>query len=280
MKVLITGSKGQLGCEFKVLKNVTVHELIFVDRDTLDITNQSDIDLFCKRQNIKCIINCAAYTAVDDAEDYQDKAFAVNEKAVKNLVKVCENQKIKLIHFSTDYVFNGENHKPYTESDKVNPIGVYGKSKRAGEEVILKSQISSLIIRTSWLYSEFGHNFMKSMIKLGRERDELRIVYDQVGTPTNALDLAMAVLGCIDQHKKWKNRQEVYHFSNEGVASWYDFALAIFEKENISCEVKPILSKDYPTKAERPHYSVLDKTKLKTDFKLDIPHWLESLKSI
>ena len=280
MKILITGSNGQLGTEFKHSKPSKHIELIFADATEFDITNLETIQSYFNRQDIDIIVNCAAYTAVDKAEADKEKAFTINKNGVKNLITACEKYNIKLIHFSTDYVFNGMHYKPYNENDDVNPIGVYGKSKRAGEELILKSSISSLIIRTSWLYSRFGHNFMKSMIKLGKEREELNIVYDQIGTPTHARDLVKAVLTCINQHSSWHSQQKVYHFSNEGVVSWYDFALAIFEKEKINCKVYPILSKDFPTKAERPHYSVLDKTKFKADFDIDIPHWLESLKSL
>ena len=281
MNILVTGAKGQLGQTFKDLQDhYKGHDFIFADLKMLDITKASDVSTFFEQHPIDVVLNCAAYTAVDQAEDEEDFAYLVNKTGVEHLVKACDTHKASFIHFSTDYVFDGSKNQPYSETDSINPQGIYGASKRAGEEVILKSDVSSLIIRTSWLYSEYGHNFMKSMLKLGQERDELRIVYDQIGTPTYARDLAKATMSCIEKHKTWQGRQAVYHFSNEGIASWYDFALAIFEKENISCKVKPILSKDYPTKAKRPHYSVLDKTKLKTDFELDIPHWLYSLKSL
>jgi len=280
LNILVTGSKGQLGSEFKAIEKNSSHHFAFTDSAMLDITDVEMLSSYVETQNFDLILNCAAYTAVDLAEDEAEKAFAINRDAIKNLVNACEKNDIALIHFSTDYVFNGQNHKPYTEKDEVNPLGVYGQSKRAGEEEILHSKISSLIIRTSWLYSKFGHNFMKSMIKLGQERDELSIVYDQIGTPTHAKDLAEATLTCIHQFKAWKHQQKIYHFANEGVASWYDFALAIFDKENIDCKVFPILSKDYPTKAQRPHYSVMDKTKFKQDFDIEISHWRKSLKSL
>lgn len=280
MNILVTGSRGQLGSEFIALEKNSKHNFTFSDSSSLDITESKIVKSYFKKKDFHIVINCAAYTAVDQAEDEIEKAFAVNRDAVKNLIEVCEEHQMGLIHFSTDYVFNGQNYKPYIETDEVKPIGVYGQSKRAGEEEILKSQISSLILRTSWLYSKYSHNFMKSMIRLGNERDELQIVSDQIGTPTHARDLAKAALSCANKFEFWENKQEIYHYANEGVASWYDFAIAIFEKENIKCKVIPILSKDYPTKAKRPHYSVMDKNKFKNDFETDILHWQKSLKSL
>ncbi len=280
MNILVTGSGGQLGSEFRDLEKNSLHHFTFTDASSLDITDNKSLQSYLENKDFHVIINCAAYTAVDQAEDEPEKAFAVNKHAVKNLIEACEKHHMALIHFSTDYVFNGRNHKPYTENDDVNPLGVYGQSKRDGEEEILKSKVSSLILRTSWLYSKYGHNFMKSMIRLGQERDELQIVFDQIGTPTHARDLAEATLSCIDQIKVWEDQQRVYHYANEGVASWYDFALAIFDREKINCKVSPILSKDYPTKAQRPHYSVMDKTKFKNDFDIEILQWQKSLKSL
>ena len=277
LKILVTGANGQLGSEFQFLEATSQHEFTLVDINDLDITNVDAVQTYFKQHSIDLILNCAAYTAVDKAEDEPEKAYAVNHLAVENLVKICSEHDIQLIHFSTDYVFNGENHKPYVETDPVEPMGVYGKSKRAGEEAILNAPISALIIRTSWLYSVFGNNFVRTMMRLGHERSELHVIYDQVGTPTNARDLAKASFACIDKTENWQNKQQVYHYSNEGVTSWYDFALAIFDKENITCQVKPILSKDFPTKAGRPHYSVLDKHKFKTDFDPEIPNWRNAL---
>ena len=277
MKILVTGSKGQLGSEFRALENSTSHQFTFIDLKTLDLTDVNKVQDYFKQQEVDVVINCAAYTAVDQAEDEPDKAFAVNRDAIKNLVGICEIYAIKLIHFSTDYVFDGKHYKPYNEIDSINPIGVYGKSKRAGEEVILNSNISALIIRTSWLYSIYGHNFVKTMIKLGHEKPELKLIYDQVGSPTNAADLAHLCLQCLDKTEIWNNQIKIYHFSNEGVASWYDFALAIFELKNISCQVQPVLSQEFKTKAKRPHYSVLDKGKIKLDFDIEIDHWKKSL---
>lgn len=281
MKILVTGANGQLGKTFKAIQNkYKNHEFIFTDRELLDITKRKEVSTFFEQHSIDFVLNCAAYTAVDQAEDESNLAYLVNKSGVEHLVKACESYHVNLIHFSTDYVFNGSKNQPYSETDAVDPNGIYGASKLAGEAIILNSKVSSLIIRTSWLYSEYGHNFMNSMLKLGSERDELRIVYDQIGTPTYTKDLAKAALVCVEKHDIWQDQQEIYHFSNEGVASWYDFALAIFEKANISCQVQPILSHDYPTKAKRPHYSVLDKNKIKTDFDIKIPHWLQSLKSL
>lgn len=277
MKILVTGSHGQLGSEFKVLKNAVAHQFFFADSKTLDLTDKEKVQDYFQQQQLDVIINCAAYTGVDQAEDEPDKAFAVNRDGVENLIRICEKYVIKLIHFSTDYVFDGKHYKPYNEIDSVNPVGVYGKSKRAGEEVILKSNISALIIRTSWLYSVYGHNFVKTMIKLGQENDKLKVVYDQVGSPTNAADLAHICLKCLDKTEIWNKQRKIYHFSNEGVASWYDFAMAIFELKGISCQVRPVLSQEFKTKAKRPHYSVLDKGQIKSDFDLEIDHWKKSL---
>jgi dTDP-4-dehydrorhamnose reductase len=280
LKILVTGSNGQLGSEFKLLSKSSLHHFVFVTRNELDISKKNSLDIFFKENTFDVILNCAAYTAVDRAEDEPDKAFAINRDAVKNLVSVCENHEIKLIHFSTDYVFDGSHSTPYKETDKVSPQSVYGLSKLAGENEIINSDISALIIRTSWLYSRFGNNFVKSMLRLGKTREHLSVVFDQIGTPTNALDLASATISCLSQINTWKNKQEVYHFSNEGVTSWYDFALEIFNTFGIDCKVKPLLSKDYPTKATRPHFSVLDKSKFKSDFNYEIKHWKETFQTL
>lgn len=280
MKILVTGSNGQLGLELKYLSQDSSIDFVFKDKTDLDITSKSALKLFLSKNSVDIIVNCAAYTAVDKAEDEIEKAYLINQIGVKNIVHVCSEHNIKLIHFSTDYVFDGCNFQPYNETDNVSPQGVYGKSKLAGEQEILESNISALIIRTSWLYSRFGHNFVKSMIKLGRSKRHLNVVFDQIGTPTHAFDLAKATLRCVSMQNNWLNKQEIYHFSNEGVASWYDFTLEIFEKYSIDCNVKPILSKDFPTKAKRPHFSVLDKSKFKTDFNYDISHWRSFFKDV
>lgn len=280
MKILVTGSNGQLGSEFRELSEKSTDEFIFTTQSDLDIADQKQIKSYFKKHRFDVILNCAAYTAVDKAEDEEDLAYRINHLGLKYLVEACKTYHIKLIHFSTDYVFNGVNHKPYTEIDEVSPESIYGKSKFAGEREMLKADISGLVIRTSWLYSKFGQNFVKSMLKLGESRDHLNVVFDQIGTPTNAADLAKATLKCLSMTDKWKKGVEIYHFSNEGVASWYDFASEIFEKHKLDCHVTPILSKEYPTKAKRPHFSVLDKSKFKMDFDHEIRHWKQALKDL
>ena len=225
------------------------------------------------------MINCAAYTAVDKAEHDVDIAEKVNSEGVLNLVNAVQKEQGKLIHISTDYVFDGNNFLPYKESDPVSPIGVYGKTKRAGELAVLNSSIDAIVIRTSWLYSAYGNNFVKTMLKLGHDRDELGVIFDQVGTPTNASDLAKTCLDILSDKssENISTNGKIYHYSNEGVASWYDFATAIMELGSLDCKVRPIETKDYPTPAKRPHYSVLNKTKIKTDFNIEIPYWRDSL---
>jgi dTDP-4-dehydrorhamnose reductase len=280
LNILVTGCKGQLGSEFKNLSQDSDFQFTFSDKGDVDITNKAQLISFLKDKSFDVILNCAAYTAVDKAEDEAEKAYLINHLAVRNLVEICREQKIKLIHFSTDYVFDGLNHKPYTETDEVSPQCVYGKSKLAGEQEIIASGIPALVIRTSWLYSGFGKNFVKSMLSLGQAKDSLSIVCDQIGTPTNAKDLAFATLSCLTNLGNWKSKTEIYHFSNEGVASWYDFAKEIFDQYAIDCEIEPILSIDYPTRASRPHYSVFDKSKFKTDFNFKIKHWRDSFKAL
>ena len=231
---------------------------------------------FCTKNKINVIVNCAAYTAVDKAEKEPNQADAINHLAVKSLANIAKSQSIKLIHISTDYVFDGTAHKPYKESDSTNPQSVYGKTKLDGEQAMQAiNPVNSIIIRTSWVYSEFGNNFVKTMLRLGKERDELNVVCDQIGTPTNARDLAKAILETIPQLTN--DNVEIYHYSNAGVCSWYDFAQTIFEINNIKCQVKPIPSEAYPTPAKRPYYSVIDKGKIVKKFDLDINHWRTSL---
>lgn len=281
MKILVTGANGQLGSTFRAIgSEYKMYDFYFYGSKELDITDSSSIKIAFEECHPDIVLNCAAYTAVDRAEDEPEIAFAVNADGVKNLVDACKVNEVALIHISTDYVFDGTNNRPYVETDPVNPIGIYGKSKRAGEEAILDSDISALIIRTSWVYSEFGNNFVKTMLRLGKERDELKVIFDQVGSPTNTYDLAKAIMRIIDQKEKWKGNRDIFHFSNDGVCSWYDFALAIFEISEIKCKVSPILSKEYPTKAIRPHYSVLSKEKIKTKFALEGKHWREALKDL
>ena len=280
MNILVTGSNGQLGSEIKdVVTNYKDFNFFFRDLPELNICNADALNTFILNKNINAVINCAAYTAVDKAEEDVVIAEQVNAKGVLNLVNALEKVDGKLIHISTDYVFDGNNFLPYKESDPVSPIGVYGKTKRAGELAVINSDIDSIVIRTSWLYSAYGNNFVKTMLKLGHDRDELGVIFDQVGTPTNASDLAKTCLDILSD-KSSENisaNGKIYHYSNEGVASWYDFATAIMELGSLDCKVRPIETKDYPTPAKRPHYSVLNKTKIKTDFNIEIPYWRDSL---
>jgi dTDP-4-dehydrorhamnose reductase len=281
MKVLITGSNGQLGSEVRELAaNYSKLDLVFKNSHELDICNFDELQNFIIKNNIISVINCAAYTAVDAAEEDEQIAKKVNAKGVFNIVKALQKVNGKLIHISTDYVFDGNHFLPYKESDPVSPIGVYGETKRAGELAVINSDIDSIVIRTSWLYSFYGNNFVKTMLRLGNERDELGVIFDQVGTPTYARDLAKTSLEilCGDSSVDISKNGNLYHYSNEGVASWYDFAISIMELGGENCKVKPIQTKDYPTLAKRPHFSVLNKSKIKTDFKIEIPYWRDSLK--
>ena len=280
MNILVTGSNGQLGSEIKDLEaHFTDFKFFFVDLPELDICNSSQLNIFIKDNNINTVINCAAYTAVDKAEQDSDIAKKVNATGVLNLVKALEKVDGKLIHISTDYVFDGNSFLPYQELDEVNPIGVYGNTKRSGELAVINSDIDAVVIRTSWLYSAYGNNFVKTMLRLGNERDELGVIFDQVGTPTNASDLAKTCLDILAYSKETNinSKGNLYHYSNEGVTSWYDFATAIMKINKLDCEVLPIETKDYPTLAKRPHYSVLNKTKIKKDFNVTIPYWRDSL---
>jgi len=273
--ILITGSNGQLGSEMRVISEKYPNlRYFFTDVDELDITNKAEIRKFVVENNIHFVVNCAAYTAVDKAEDDEQTAYLINCEAVKNIAEIAVEHNVKVIHISTDYVFDGTNHIPYTENIPVSPTSVYGKSKLAGEEALMHTAPQSVIIRTSWLYSTFGNNFVKTMIKLGSERDSLNVIFDQVGTPTYAADLAEAIIKILTSGK-WT--AGVYHFSNEGVCSWYDFAKAIHRLAKIECKVSPIETKDYPVRTPRPFYSVLNKAKIKSTYELEIPHWEESL---
>ena len=266
--VLITGAKGQLGTELaKLLPNA-----VLTDVDTLDITNLSAVQKFIAENKIEIIINAAAYTTVDKAEDDVELAYKINTLGPENLAKTgC-----KIVHISTDYVFDGKGHKPYTPKDKTNPVSVYGKTKRLGEQAVLNNSKQAVIIRTAWLYSPYGNNFVKTMRKLGAQKTSINVVNDQIGTPTYAADLANAIVKILPQISK--KTAGIYHFTNEGVCSWYDFAVEIMSLSKLKCRVNPIPSSAYPTKATRPFYSVLDKSKIKETFNLQIPHWKESLK--
>ncbi|MBD3842438.1 MAG: dTDP-4-dehydrorhamnose reductase [Campylobacterales bacterium] len=281
MNVLVTGSNGQLGSELKELiqhstLNIQNFNYHFTTSDSLDITKHDEVRRYCELNNIKVIINCAAYTAVDKAESEQEIADKVNHQAVKNLATISKEQNIKLIHISTDYVFDGTNFKPYTEDDTTNPQSVYGQSKLDGEKAILEYNLkNSIIIRTSWVYSSYGANFVKTILRVAKERGALNVVYDQIGSPTYAKDLAKTILDIIPQIN---NQQvEIYNYSNEGVLSWYDFAKEIVKMAKIECKIDPIESFQYPTPAKRPHYSLLNKNKIKSTFDIEIPYWKDSL---
>ena len=276
MKILITGAYGQLGNELKVLsKNYPNWEFIFTDVDSLDITDEDQVKGYFANNNFKLVINCAAYTAVDKAESDFETAQNVNARAPKLLAKYSKAVGAKFIHVSTDYVFAGDAHLPYQETDAVAPNGAYGKTKLEGEQNCQAENPETVIIRTAWLYSTFGNNFVKTMLRLGKERGELGVVFDQVGSPTNAADLAAAILKVAESEEFVPG---IYHYSNEGVASWYDFALAIFELSGVNCKVKPVLSENFPTPAKRPAYSVLNKAKIKGTYNLEVPYWRDSLK--
>lgn len=275
MNVLVTGANGQLGSE---IQNNThrISNYYFSDADSLDITDAQAIRAFVQQHAINLIVNCAAYTNVDKAEDDCATAEAINHTAVAHLASVCKEFQLPLIHISTDYVFGGTKNTPYSETDATQPLGVYGRTKLAGEQAIQNSGIEHLIIRTSWLYSlRFGNNFVKTIQRLSGERPQLKVVADQVGTPTNAADLADFIVQAIE-NAWYRGKREVYHFSNEGVCSWYDFAVAIVAASGNVCEVLPCTSAEFPSKVTRPSYSVLDKTKLKTDFGYRIPYWRDS----
>ncbi|MDR1694381.1 MAG: dTDP-4-dehydrorhamnose reductase [Lactobacillaceae bacterium] len=266
--ILVTGANGQLGNELRlILKD----KAVYVDVDELDITNAKAVAKFCDSKKFALIINCAAYTAVDRAEEEKELAELINVKGPKNLAQTG----IALIHISTDYVFDGNNYKPYVETDITNPGSVYGRTKAQGEQTVLETAKTALIIRTSWLYSTFGNNFLKTMRRLGAEKESLNVVFDQTGTPTYARDLAQAIADIIPQMKI--GTKAIYHYSNEGVCSWYDFATAIMGMSDLNCEVLPIESKDYLTLAKRPFYSVFNKAKIKKDFGIKIRHWADSL---
>lgn len=267
MTYLVTGAGGQLGMELRALLKDSA---VYVDREDLTFT-EKDVKQFLERNSFDCIINCAAYTAVDKAEDEPFLADAVNHLGAKWLAKYGKC----IIHISTDYVFDGTHSKPYLESDLTHPVSVYGRSKFDGEQAVLKSAETAVIIRTAWLYSAHGNNFLKTMLCLGKEHNHLNVVSDQIGSPTFAGDLAKVIVKILPIMQTGK--KDIYHFSNEGVCSWYDFAHAIMKIAGLSCRINPIESKNYPTKATRPFYSVLNKEKIKSDFKPEIRHWRDAL---
>ena len=282
MNILVTGANGQLGSELRhiVQKNPNndLH-FFFTDKNDLDITDNTRIQSFIAKNNIEAIINCAAYTAVDKAEEERELADRINHQAVGHLANSAKEHDIPLIHISTDYVFDGTNFRPYEERDPTNPQNVYGETKLRGEEAFIESGAKGIIIRTSWVYSPFGQNFVKTMLSLTKDKKELRVIYDQIGSPTYAKDLAKTILRIMQNPKfKLQNSVEIYHYSNEGVCSWYDFVKAIFELQDIDIKVMPIETEQYPAPAKRPHYSVLSKKKIKEDFNIQIPYWKDSLK--
>lgn len=278
MNILVTGSRGQLGSELKAIshhKEGQGYTFFFTHSDLLDLGNVDVLRQYIQENKIGCIIHCAAYTAVDKAETDQATAEKVNVLYSKNLASVAKEQDVLLIQVSTDFVFNGQHSIPYKESDPTHPLSVYGATKLEGEKAVMANTSKYLIIRTSWLYSTFGNNFVKTMMKLGSERSELNIIFDQVGTPTYAADLAAAILEIIPRYED--NLAGIYHYSNEGCASWYDFAHEIMSLSKINCALNPIETHQYPTPAVRPKYSILNKGKIKSAFKLSIPHWRDSL---
>ncbi|PWE19142.1 dTDP-4-dehydrorhamnose reductase [Aliarcobacter skirrowii] len=274
--ILVTGSMGQLGSEIKELSSNYNYNFFFTKRDDIDITSKDSIKEYCQTNNINVIINCAAYTAVDKAETDIENADLVNRKAVKKLSIVAKELDIKLIHISTDYVFDGKNFKPYVEEFQTNPQGVYGKTKLDGENELLDiNPLNSIIIRTSWVYSYYGNNFVKTMLRLGKEKEELGVIFDQVGTPTYAAHLAKTILDIVPQIEN--SKVEIYNYSNEGVLSWYDFAKEIMKMAKLNCKINPIETYQYPTPAKRPHFSLLNKSKIKSKFNLEIPYWKDGL---
>ena len=275
MNILITGCNGQLGNEMQVLeKSHPQHTYYNTDVQELDITNKEAIEQFVQENGIEGIVNCAAYTAVDKAEENKELCDLLNNVAPGYLAAAIERRGGWMIQISTDYVFDGTNHTPYVETDPVCPNSVYGSTKLAGEQNVQTACHNSMIIRTAWLYSTYGNNFVKTMMRLGRERQELGVIFDQIGTPTYARDLAVAIFAAIEQGVK----PGIYHFSNEGVISWYDFTKAIHRIAGITdCKVRPLHTSEYPTPANRPHYSVLDKTKMKETYGIEVPYWEESL---
>lgn len=274
--ILVTGSNGQLGSEIKELSSAYPYTFFFTCKDDLDISHAQDVEAFIQQNAINAIINCAAYTAVDKAESDADNADKINHIAIKTLAELSKRYALKLIHISTDYVFDGTNYKPYIESDITNPQSVYGRTKLLGEQALLHvNPKNSLIIRTSWVYSSYGANFVKTMLRLGREKESLGVIYDQVGTPTYAKDLAKVMLDILPNIQN--SAVEIYHYSNEGALSWYDFAKEIMKMAKLPCKINPIETSQYPTPANRPHYSLLNKAKIKNEYNLDIPYWKDSL---
>ena len=289
MRILVTGKNGQLGKSIQKIvyeensNSQNANNFVFVGREELDLSDENNINnYFDNNDRFDIIINCAAYTAVDKAEEEQELANQVNHLAVQQLAEISNKHKTKLMHISTDYVFDGESDEPYTETDKTNPINVYGKTKLAGEKALQEvMSTNAIIIRTSWLYSEYGNNFVKNMLKLGKERDELNVVSDQIGSPTYATDLAKAILEIIN-NKNYHNKEqstEVYHYSNEGEISWYEFTKGIFKIAKVDCKVNPITTEQYPTPAQRPRNTLMIQDKISERFDITMRGWLNSLQA-
>ena len=275
MTILVTGGNGQLGCSLRLASAESEHRYIFTDVEELDITSAEAVEAFFQSEHPDVVVNCAAYTAVERAEEDESQADLINHKAVALLATACQRHDATLIHISTDYIFSGEGDTPYTEECAPAPINAYGRTKLSGERAVEESGCKSIILRTSWLYSEFGNNFVKTMQSLMTTRSEVRVVADQIGTPTYAGDLATAITYIINSGQLGKCG--TYHYSNEGACSWYDFACEIARLCESNCKVIPCTTEEYPTKAQRPRYSVLDKSKFISTFGIAIPEWHESL---
>ncbi|MCH2045640.1 MAG: dTDP-4-dehydrorhamnose reductase [Saprospiraceae bacterium] len=282
-RILVTGANGQVGQEIQSLKNkFSNYHFYFTDREQLDIGNKEEVQTYFAQHKFDYCINCAAYTAVDKAEEEKDRAYTVNVTGAENLALACHIQGTRLIHLSTDYVYhNDEQNQPFREEDETSPKGIYAATKLEGEQKAQAACQQTMIVRTSWVYSSFGHNFVKTMLRLGTKLPKLTVIFDQIGTPTYANDLAATLLNIIQQveeaPEKLKDFSQVYHYSNEGVCSWFDFAKSIFHFNNIDCHVTPIETKDYPTAAARPHFSLLNKAKIKKVWGIEIPYWKDSL---
>lgn len=279
MKIVVTGANGQLGRSIRRL-SVERRELdfIFTDIDSLDIGNRDAVLAFAETHPVDFIVNCAAYTAVDKAEEEEEQCRRINTDAVAYLGEAAQHIGARILHVSTDYVFGGDSYMPYQESDPVSPTSVYGRTKLAGEKALSAVCPDAIIVRTAWLYSEYGHNFMKTMLRLGVERPEIRVVNDQIGSPTYAGDLAEAILSLLEKERQGEQNSGIYHYTNEGVCSWYDFAHSIIRIAGLPAKVIPIPTREYPTAAKRPAYSVLSKEKIKREYHWVIPHWEDSLR--
>ncbi len=279
MKIVVTGANGQLGRSIRRL-SVEHRELdfIFTDIDSLDIGNRDAVLAFAETHPVDFIVNCAAYTAVDKAEEEEEQCRRINTDAVAYLGEAAQHIGARILHVSTDYVFGGDSYMPYRESDPVSPTSVYGRTKLAGEKALSAVCPDAIIVRTAWLYSEYGHNFMKTMLRLGAERPEIRVVNDQIGSPTYAGDLAEAILSLLEKERQGEQNSGIYHYTNEGVCSWYDFAHSIIRIAGLPAKVIPIPTREYPTVAKRPAYSVLSKEKIKREYHWVIPHWEDSLR--